>query len=63
MLKALTARNRNKGTMLEIQFGSCCKDLNDAMNSPRSSLFRVEDNGVLYLTIGYANTPEGVGVV
>ena len=40
--------------------GSCCKDLNDAIHSPPNSLFRVEDNGVLYLTIGYADTPQGV---
>jgi hypothetical protein len=42
-------------------FGTCCKDLRDAMSSPPQSLFRVEDNGVLYLTIGYAETEEGPG--
>ena len=42
-------------------FGTCCKDLSDAMSSPPQSLFRVEDNGVLYLTIGYAETDEGPG--
>jgi len=42
------------------QFGSCCKDLSDAMTSPSISLFRVEENGVLYLTVGYAQTPQGV---
>ncbi len=41
------------------QFGSCCEDFNDAMTSPPNSLFRVEDSGVLYLTIGYAETPQG----
>jgi hypothetical protein len=45
--------------MMESQFGNCCKDLNDALNAPPHSLFRVEDNGVLYLTIGYAETPQG----
>jgi len=30
------------------------------MTSPPISLFRVEENGVLYLTIGYAQTPQGV---
>jgi len=40
-------------------FGNCCKDLNDAMTSVPHSLFRVEDNGILYLTIGYAETPQG----
>jgi len=44
-----------------IDFGTCCKDLRDAMSSPPQSLFRVEDNGVLYLTIGYAETEEGPG--
>ena len=46
--------------MHEGQLGSCCKDLRDAMTSPPNSLFRVENNGVLYLTIGYADTPQGV---
>jgi len=41
-------------------FASCCKDLSDAMTSPSISLFRVENNGVLYLTVGYAQTPQGV---
>jgi hypothetical protein len=43
------------------EFGSCCKDLKDAMTVPPTSLFRVEESGVLYLTIGYAQTPQGVG--
>jgi hypothetical protein len=40
-------------------FGSCCKDLSEALNAPPKSLFRVEENGVLYLTIGYGETPQG----
>ena len=40
-------------------YGSCCKDLHDAMISVPHSLFRVEDNGVLYLTVGYEQTPQG----
>ena len=40
------------------QFGSCCKDLADAMTAPPQSLFRVEENNVLYLTIGYAQTEQ-----
>jgi len=31
------------------------------MNEPPNSLFRVEDNGVLYLTVGYVLTDEGPG--
>ncbi|HKG14590.1 MAG TPA: hypothetical protein VKB12_14785 [Pyrinomonadaceae bacterium] len=42
-------------------FGSCCKDLSDAMTGPPRSLFRVEEEGVLYLSVGYAQTPQGVG--
>ncbi len=41
------------------KFRSCCKDLNDAMTSPPNSFLRVEENGVLYLTIGYAPTAQG----
>jgi hypothetical protein len=42
-------------------FGSCCKDLADAMKQPPTSFFRVEENGVLYLTVGYQQTDEGPG--
>jgi hypothetical protein len=40
-------------------FGSCCRDLKDAMTGPPNSFFRVEESGVLYLTIGYMPTDEG----
>ena len=40
-------------------FGSCCKDLKDAMTTPTTSMFRVEDTGVLYFSIGYSKTPQG----
>lgn len=43
------------------KFGGCCDDLNEAMNAPPDSLLRVEDNGVLYLAVGFVNTPEGIG--
>ena len=39
----------------------CCKDLSDAMTAPPQSFFRVEENGVLYLTIGCVQTSEGPG--
>jgi hypothetical protein len=42
-------------------FGTCCKDLKDAMTSPPNSFFRVEENGVLYMTIGYIATQQGPG--
>ena len=43
------------------RFGSCCQDLRDALTQPPNSLFRVEENGVLYLAVGYADTPDGPG--
>ena len=42
-------------------FGSCCKDLKDAMTFPPNSFFFVEKNNVLYLTVGYAQTDKGPG--
>ena len=47
--------------MTDTEFGSCCKDLEAAMHEGPSSLFRVEDNGVLYLTIDDASAPEAPG--
>jgi hypothetical protein len=42
-------------------FGSCCKDLKDAMTTPTTSMFRLESSGVLYFSIGYVTTPQGNG--
>ena len=42
-------------------FGSCCSDLRDAMTSPPNSFFRIEENGVMYLTVGFVQTPQGPG--
>jgi hypothetical protein len=39
-------------------FGSCCEDLADSMGLDDPSFF-VEDNGVLYLTVGTAEGPDG----
>lgn len=41
-------------------FGSCCDELKTSMNTPQASCFRVESNGVLYLSVGYASTSEGI---
>ena len=43
------------------EFGSCCHDLKDAMSKPPNSLFRVTEQGVLYLTVGYVKTDRGLG--
>jgi hypothetical protein len=45
--------------MTSERFGSCCKDLQEAMTTPPTSLFRVEENHVLYLTIGFGETSQG----
>jgi hypothetical protein len=43
-----------------MRLGDCCTDFADAMNEPEHSMFRVdEENGVLYLSVGYLETPEG----
>jgi len=42
-------------------FGSCCKELKDAVTVPTTSMFRLERNGVFYLTVGHAETPQGNG--
>jgi hypothetical protein len=42
-------------------FGSCCPDLKKAMSLEATRLLRVEDNGVLYLSVGAAETPDGIG--
>ena len=47
--------------MSDKRFGDCCKDLSAALNEPPTSFFRLEDNGVLYLTVGYMMTDKGPG--
>jgi len=42
-------------------FGSCCPELEEAMNAPPNSMFRIEDTGVLYFTVGYDATEQGPG--
>ena len=44
---------------MSAKFGSCCSDLADAMNEPENSMFRLEKNGVFYLSVGYIETPQG----
>jgi len=42
-------------------FGTCCKDLKDALTLPQQRfLFMQEDTGVLYLSIGRVETDEGM---
>ena len=42
-------------------FGSCCKELGEAMSMPPNSFFFVGENEVLYQTEGYVQTDEGSG--
>ncbi len=43
------------------EFGSCCSDLKTALIHPPNSFFRIEDDGVLFLTVGYMETEDGPG--
>ena len=43
------------------EFGSCCHDLKEAMTKPPNSLFRISEWGVLYLTVGYVHSDDGIG--
>jgi len=43
------------------QFGTCCKELKDALSSPSISMFRVEEDGRLCLRVGYVEMDEGRG--
>ena len=42
-------------------FGTCCRNLRDALSEPSESFFRVDDNGVLYLSVGCIQTENGPG--
>ena len=39
---------------------NCCQDFRDAVQLPGVSSFKVERNGVLFLTIGSTKTDEGL---
>jgi hypothetical protein len=40
---------------------NCCKDLQEAIEIPEKSFFSIEENGVLFLTIGFTQTEQGTG--
>ena len=52
---------RKKPVRHDGPFGSCCKDLADAMKMPPNSFFNEAENGVLFLTVGYMQTVDGPG--
>ena len=41
--------------------GTCCNDMVHARSTVPESFFRIEDNGVMYLTVGMAMTDDGPG--
>jgi hypothetical protein len=43
------------------EFGSCCRDLRAALTEVPKSLFHVSPEGVLYVSVGMAETEDGVG--
>jgi hypothetical protein len=42
-------------------FGTCCSEMRDALTLDGNRLLRVEDNGVLYMAVGYVETSDGHG--
>ena len=44
------------------KFGTCCKDLSDAMRLPKKSFFHIQGNDVLYLSVGYVQVGEVQGI-
>ncbi|HHU14585.1 MAG: hypothetical protein KBI41_11060 [Kiritimatiellae bacterium] len=42
------------------EFGTCCKDLADCLKQP-NALIRKQEDGRLFLTIGYMETDQGTG--
>jgi len=60
-IRSALGSERKMSEMYKGSFGSCCKDLSDAMKQPPNSFFFVEKNNVLYLTVGYAQTEKGPG--
>lgn len=47
--------------MNERRFGGCCEDLARAMDEVPEPFFRVEDSGVLYMSVGCVRTDDGFG--
>ena len=45
----------------EMNFGSCCNDLKDAMTEPPNSSFFVGENNVFYFSVGFVMTKDGPG--
>lgn len=41
-------------------FGTCCTEMTEALTLDVNRLLRVEDTGVLYLAVGYVETPDGL---
>jgi hypothetical protein len=42
-------------------FGTCRSDLKAAMTEVPESFFRIEENGIFFLTVGYVATENGPG--
>lgn len=48
-----------ESTSMKNEFGSCCEDLTKGMKTVPNSFFKTDDNGVLFLTIGYSRMEKG----
>ena len=60
-LRSVFGSDKKMSDIYKGAFGSCCKDLSDAMKQPPNSFFFVEKNNVFYLTVGYVQTEKGPG--
>jgi hypothetical protein len=52
--------NQGANKMSTQKLGQCCKDMIDSQKIPENSMFRIESNGVMYLSIGYSKTDQGI---
>ena len=60
-IKRAFLKRRGFIVIMNNNFGSCCSDLKEVMYDLPESFFRVEDNDVLYLTVGCGRTKEQTG--
>ena len=45
--------------MARPEFGSCCEDLSHVLHEVSNPFIRVQEDGVLYLTVGYEDSEGG----
>jgi hypothetical protein len=62
LIFASSQMNRGLVVAQQKRFGTCCKDMRDALTLPEQRfLFVQEGTGVLFLTVGGVKTDQGIG--